>query len=157
VRAALTPLVGACDGRPLALRLRLTGASPLHAQLVADRERLTEELQAVTSTLSDQVYVEKLIVDTQAPGIPGTLGLPLADLEEAFATAIARPDFRRDLAEYLALIRAKAPREALALLPESGQDGGEDGGEDADIETILAEARELILSRLACRPAEAER
>jgi DNA repair exonuclease SbcCD nuclease subunit len=140
VRAVLTPLAGACEGRPLALRLRLTGATGLHARLLAERERLTEDLQAVASTLSDQVYVEKLIVETRAPGAAGGLGLPLADLEEAFATAAAGPEFRRDLAAHLDLIRAKAPREAL-----------EPGGE-VDVDTVLAQARELIVSRLASGP-----
>ena len=142
VRAALTPLVGACDGRPLALRLRLTGASPLHAQLVADRERLAEELQAVASTLSDQVYVEKLLIDTRAPGVAGMLALPLADLEEAIGAVALRPEFRHDLASHLALIRAKAPPEALE--PE------------ADIDAILAQARDLIVSRLVSGAGEAD-
>ena len=144
VRAAVAPLVGACEGRPLALRLRLTGETPLHAQLVAGGERLAEELQAVASMLSDQVYVEKLIIDTKAPGVAGVPGLPLADLEEAFAAAAARPEFRRDLADHLALIRARAPREAL------------EPGAEPDIDVILAQARDLIVSRLASGSPEAD-
>jgi DNA repair protein SbcD/Mre11 len=144
VRAAVAPLVGACEGRPLALRLRLTGAATLHARLLAERERVTEDLQAIASTLSDQVWLEKLVVDTRAPAAPGTLGLPLADLEEAFASAAARPEFRRDLEAHLELIRSKAPREAL---------------DDAapEMETVLAQARDLIVSRLAAGPGEGER
>jgi DNA repair exonuclease SbcCD nuclease subunit len=140
VRAAVAPLAGACEGRPLALRLRLTGATGLHARLLAERERLTEDLQAVASTLSDQVYVEKLIVETRAPGAAGGLGLPLTDLDEAFAAAAAGPEFRRDLAAHLELIRAKAPREAL------------EPGAEMDVDTVLAQARELIVSRLASGP-----
>jgi DNA repair protein SbcD/Mre11 len=136
VRAAVAPLVGACEGRPLALRLRLTGASALHARLLAERERIAEDLQAIASTLSDQVWLEKLVVETRAPAAAGTLDLPLTDLEEAFAIAAARPEFRRDLEAHLDLIRSKAPREALdAAAP--------------DIETVLAQARDLIVSRLA--------
>jgi len=135
VSAVLTPLIGACAGRPLALRLKLTGTTGLHARLVAGHETFTEELQAVASALSDQVFVEKLIVATRPPAAAGTLALPRADLEEAFAAVMARPEFRQDLAGHLALIRAKAPREAL------------EG--DVDIDTILAEARDLIVSRLA--------
>jgi DNA repair protein SbcD/Mre11 len=149
VRAALAPLVRACEGRPLALRLRLTGATELHAHLVADKVRLTEELQAVASALSDQVYIERVILDTKAPANAGTLALPLADLEEAFAAATTRPDFRQDLSAHLALIRAKAPREVLALLPG--------GGEDADIDAVLAGARDLIVSRLVSAHGEGER
>ena len=137
VRAVLSSLIGACEGRPLALRLRLTGATGLHPRLLAERERFTEDLQALASALSDQVFVEKLIVDTRQPAAAGTLNLPLADLDEAFAGVVARPGFRQDLAGHLALIRAKAPREAMEL------------GADIDMETILAEARDLILSRLA--------
>jgi len=143
VSAALAPLIGACEGRPLALRLRLTGATGLHARLVAGHEEFTEELQAVASALSDQVFVEKLIVETRAPQASGTLALPLADLDEAFGAVIARPEFRQDLAGHLALIRAKAPREALEPAAQ------------ADIDVILAEARDLILSRLASREADA--
>jgi DNA repair protein SbcD/Mre11 len=144
VRAALTPLAGACDGRPRALRLRLTGTTDFHARLLAERERFAEELQAIASTLSDQLWVEKLIVDIRMPEAAGPVGLPLADLEEAFATAAAAPEFRAELAEHVAQIRARAPREALA--PEA----------DPDIETIMAQARDLILSRLAAGPREGE-
>ena len=142
VSAALAPLVGACAGRPLALRLRLTGATGLHARLLASRQDLTEELQAVASALSDQVFVEKLVMDTRPPSAAGALALPLADLDEAFAAVMARPEFRHDLAGHLELIRAKAPREAVE-------------GE-ADIDTILAQARDLIVSRLASGPREAD-
>jgi DNA repair protein SbcD/Mre11 len=144
VRARLAPLVGACEGRPLALRLRLTGATSLHARLLAERERVTEDLQAIAATLSDQVWLEKLVVETRAPAAAGTLALPIADLEEAFAIAAARPEFRRDLEAHLELIRSKAPREAL-------------GSAAPDIETVLAEARDLIVSRLASSPAEGDR
>jgi DNA repair protein SbcD/Mre11 len=137
VRAAVAPLVGRCEGRPLALRLRLAGATGLHARLLAERERFTEDLQAVASTLSDQVWVEKLATDTRAPAAAPALGLPLADLDEAFATAAAAPEFRTELAEHLALIRARAPHDAL------------DPDAQFDIETILAQARDLIVSRLA--------
>ncbi|HUE45605.1 MAG TPA: DNA repair exonuclease [Aestuariivirgaceae bacterium] len=139
VRAAVAPLVGACEGRPLALRLRLTGTTNLHARLLAERERVAEDLQAIASTLSDQVWLEKLVVETRAPAVAGTLGLPLADLEEAFASAAARPEFRRDLEAHLELIRSKAPREALDAAA-------------LDIETVLAQARDLIVSRLATGP-----
>jgi DNA repair exonuclease SbcCD nuclease subunit len=137
VSAALTPLVGACEGRPLALRLKLTGATGLHARLLAGRDDFTEELQAVASALSDQVFVEKLVVDTRPPSAATMIALPLADLDEAFAAVMARPEFRQDLARHLDLIRAKAPREAL------------EPGPQADIAAILAEARDLIVSRLA--------
>lgn len=144
VRPAVAELVGACEGRPLALRLRLTGATGLHARLLAERERFIEDLQAIASTLSDQVWLEKLVMETRAPAAAGTLGLPIADLEEAFASAAARPEFRRDLEAHLELIRNKAPREALDAGPP-------------DIESVLAQARELIVSRLASGPIEGER
>jgi DNA repair protein SbcD/Mre11 len=136
VRAAVAPLVGACEGRPLALRLRLTGATTLHPRLLAERERVAEDLQAIASTLSDQVWLEKLVVQTRAPATAGTLGLPTADLEEAFSSAAARPEFSRELEAHLEMIRSKAPREALDSAAP-------------DIETVLAQARDLIVSRLA--------
>jgi DNA repair protein SbcD/Mre11 len=141
VRAALMPLVGACDGRPLALRLRLTGATALHARLLATRERVAEDLQAVAATLSDQLWLEKLVLETRPPLAPGsadagTLGLPLADLEEAFGAACTL-EFRADLAAHLEVIRSKAPREAAEAEAE------------IDIEAALATARDLIVSRLA--------
>jgi DNA repair protein SbcD/Mre11 len=42
----------------------------LHARLLAERERVTEDLQAVASTLSDQVWLEKLVMETRAPALP---------------------------------------------------------------------------------------
>ncbi len=58
---------------------------------------------------------------------------------------MAQPAFRRELADTMALIRAKAPREAL------------EPGVEPDFEVMLAQARELIVARLAAGAAEGGR
>lgn len=149
IRSAISPIVDACDGRPLCMRLRFTGRTVLHAGFSADREQFAEDIQAVAYGVSDQVFVERVILDTALPAAAPALSLPFADLEEAFETAAANPDFSEALKVHLSAIRDKAPREVLALLPE--------GGDGPPLKSVLASARDLILSRLAMAGATRER
>jgi exonuclease SbcD len=140
-RSAISPIVDACEGRPLCMRLRFTGRTALHAAFSARREQFAEDIQAVAYGVSDQVFVERVILDTALPAATPALSLPFADLQEAFETVAANADFGEALKAHLSAIRDKAPREVLALLPE--------GGDGPPVQSVIASARDLILSRLA--------
>lgn len=62
----------AADGRPLVLRLRFTGVTSLHNELVASSTQLREELETMAATISDEAWIEKFEVATQPPPRPAT-------------------------------------------------------------------------------------
>jgi DNA repair exonuclease SbcCD nuclease subunit len=69
VRAALVPVCVAAGERPLALRLRLTGETPVHAQLALDPGGLREDVEALLANLPTEVWLERLDLATRAPAI----------------------------------------------------------------------------------------
>src|SRR5690606_31741774 len=83
VRAQLTPVVAGCDGRPLAVRIRLHGATGLHAAMAAHREQFRQVLQAIAAELAIDVLVEDVRLETAMPAT-AALAVQLADLEDAF-------------------------------------------------------------------------
>ncbi len=63
VRKALEGAQQQADGRILALRLLLAGASPMHAELHAGFTRWTEEIRGIAAGLGD-VWLEKIKIGT---------------------------------------------------------------------------------------------
>ena len=53
------------NGRPLAVRLVLAGASPLHGELVARSEALEAECDALALTSSGEIWIERIQLDTK--------------------------------------------------------------------------------------------
>lgn len=66
VHQALASLRQSERDKPLAVRVRLTGASDAHRELVGDVERWTSEVRARGTELSD-VWVEKVLFETRTP------------------------------------------------------------------------------------------
>ena len=66
VRASLEQAVADADGRPLAVRLRLTGATALHGKLLARHDSFQAEVRAVALDLAvDAVWIEKIVTATR--------------------------------------------------------------------------------------------
>jgi DNA repair protein SbcD/Mre11 len=128
------------EDRPLALRLRLSGASRIRGELMSRADDLRDEVQAACHRVDANIWLERMKVglqpvDMPAAASPGTLGL-----EGILATDGVAADTM--LAEAHARIS-----EIAARLP-----GGIGAGElplGDDAEAMLAEARELLLSRAA--------
>ncbi|WP_298425928.1 DNA repair exonuclease [Rhodoblastus sp.] len=120
------------EGRPLALRFRIFGASPLHAQLAADPARWRDEFEAAAQRAQDDVALERLVLDTAAP--PSATRF---DSEFDFAAlldeALADPELRRAALAALATIEGKIPAPA----PPFGD----------ELDALLREARDLALAR----------
>jgi DNA repair exonuclease SbcCD nuclease subunit len=120
------------EGRPLALRFRIFGASPLHAQLAADPARWRDEFEAAAQRAQEDVAFERLVFDTAAP--PSATRF---DSEFDFAAlldeALADPELRRAALAALATIEGKIPAPA----PPFGD----------ELDALLREARDLALAR----------
>ena len=57
VKGALEKAVAEADGRPLAVRLRLTGATALHGKLLARHDSFQAEVRAVALDLAVTAYL----------------------------------------------------------------------------------------------------
>ena len=143
VEQALRPVAEAAEGRLLAVRLRLHGQTPAHDGLAANRENLTAEVQAAAQRVHEDIWLERLRIDTQRPrrqadgAFPAASGIDPATL----LAAIDRdPEFRARAKAALAEIAAKMP----------GAAAGE--GELADdLDALCAEAEAIVVGRLSGR------
>ena len=125
------------QGRLLAVRVVLTGATPLHARLIADRERLRDEVEAAAQRCADDIWLERLRVDTvEPPRPPRDAALAEIDLAAALEECEADAAVRARVGELVRTIRDKLP-------------GGmaEDASVALGLDSILTEARALALGR----------
>jgi DNA repair protein SbcD/Mre11 len=137
VEAEVRPYAEAAGGRLLAVRVVLTGATPLHARLVADRDRLRDEVEAAAQRCADDIWLERLRVDTAEPlRPPRNAALAEIDLAAALEECEADAGVRARVGELVRTIRDKLP-------------GGmaEDASVALGLDSILTEARALALGR----------
>jgi DNA repair protein SbcD/Mre11 len=138
VEAEVRAHAEAAEGRLLAVRIVLTGATPLHARLIADRDRLRDEAEAAAQRSADDIWLERLRIDTVEPQRPArAAALAEIDLAAALEKCEADGAVRARVTELVRMVRDKLP-------------GGmaEDPGAALDLDSILAEARALALGRM---------
>jgi DNA repair protein SbcD/Mre11 len=139
VQNGLRPIVGDAEGRLVAIRLRLTGTTALHEHLHANRARLAEEFQAIGHHLHEDVWLERLVVETSAPSLhDGTLEGDLAlDLKATLDRLEADEGFRTSAAALFPPIENRLPpnTDAPTLAEE--------------FDALLAEAKSTVLQRFA--------
>lgn len=142
---ALDRLRDAADGRILATRVRLVGASAAHGELAAARENVEAELRAHAVTHGD-VFLERVRVAT---------------VGQLSAQAIAdRRDALGDLFRAVELTQSDATARAALweglLRPLSGVSADLLRDEALDPEEILAEAARLLEGRLLSPTGESD-
>lgn len=133
LETAFEPVARAAEGRLVAARLRLTGRTALHHRLVALRERLIDEAQAAAHRVAEDIWIEKVRIETHAPEAlapPDLVGLDLG----ALVAGLDDAELRAELARLAGDVEAKQGHASLALASE-------------DMTAIMAEARALLLGR----------
>jgi DNA repair protein SbcD/Mre11 len=114
VREAVQPETDRAEGRPLAVRVHLAGATPIHSRLALDREALTAEIRAAVLAIGTDVMVEKVVLGTKALGTAQAS----ASLPDGFAAALREacldPALRATLAGELKELQARLPGELFA-------------------------------------------
>ena len=155
IEAALHPLGAAAAARLMAVRVRLHGQTPAHDRLAADREGLTAEIQAAAQRVHEDIWLERLKIETSRPHRPRTEARPDAFAAIDPATLLAAvdhdPEFRARARAALAEIAAKMPG---GMMPGGTMPVGSDtDGDDlaADLDALCAEAEAVILGRLSGR------
>jgi exonuclease SbcD len=154
VRGALDRELAAADGRSLAVRLRLRGACPLHAELAGASDHWREEVRSLANGFgSGALWIEKVLFETR----------PAAEIETAFeredtlggllrtvrdlTTGDAAAAELAELAAGFAELRAKLPAELFAD-PEAL-----DPTKPDRLQGLLDEVRDLLVARLLATPA----
>ena len=130
------------DGRPLALRLSLSGATMLHAELCAQADQVNEDMQALAWEVGPDILIEKVRIETSWPEGTAADRAVLGDFADVLAAAAADPAFRAEIAKTLGDLRMKAPAEAAALVGWTEADAGAIGAR------AIAAAEEAILASL---------
>ena len=137
IEAAMRAEFERSEGRPMALRIALQGATDLHRGFVARREELEEDLRAIGFRYAEDFWVESLKIETHAPtqGAARLDETDALDVEALIAGAAEEPEFSQALAELLALIEEKSPRELRGAL-------------ESEASALADEARDLLLGLL---------
>jgi DNA repair exonuclease SbcCD nuclease subunit len=156
VRTALDSELRRSGGRPLAVRLRLAGACPVHTDLAGSSAHWIEEFRAVANSFGEGLlWIEKVLFRTR----------PAADLQAAFDREDALGGLLRtvrdleagdaELAELAAgftELRTKLPAELFSAQP--GENEGLDPSDPEQLRGLLGEVKDLLLSRLLAKPVE---
>jgi DNA repair exonuclease SbcCD nuclease subunit len=139
VEYAIEPIADAMEGRPLALRVRMAGKSRVRNQLLSKAEDFRDEVQAACHRGHADIWLEKLDLriepdDGASERSSGTLGLDGLLTMEGFP-----PELLEEASARIAEIAARLP----------GGSGAGDLPLGDDIDVLLAEARDLLVSRAA--------
>lgn len=121
IDAALMEAHSTAESRPLAARVTLHGATPLHNDLVARREALQDDLRAGGFRIADDVWIEQLKIRTTAPQRVA-IAPPDAetlDIDAMLREAAADPDFTATLEQLIKEIEDKLPKDLRDELRKS--------------------------------------
>ena len=130
----------ASDGRPLALRITLTGVTPLHNHLIARREWLQDDVRGSGFQLSSDCWVEQLKIKTTMPVRTATAlsATDALDVDALLAEAAVDPEFAAVLVDLTELVKARMPKDL------------HDDLQTSDVLTALAaDARALLAGALS--------
>src|SRR5690606_24854420 len=140
IEAGLEDIAGGMQGRPLALRIRLTGKSRYRYELLARAQDFRDEAQAACHRCHEDIWLEKLDTRLEAETADGNRDAePGLGLDSLIPLRELPPDLIVEAADRIAEIAARLP-------------GGTGAGElplGDDAATLLDEARELLLGRAA--------
>jgi DNA repair exonuclease SbcCD nuclease subunit len=125
IHARLGEAHAQADGRALAVRITLTGATSLHDRLLAERVALEEQALGIAERVSAQCWIEKIRLATKPPQtlVPDleTKSLGLGGiLDEAAEDA----EFAAQFASLAGEIAQKLPPEVRALFEQEVENAG---------------------------------
>lgn len=122
------------EGRLVAVRLAIEGPTRLHGELLAERERMINELRARSLELGDEVWLEKVELRTR----------PALDLEELRASE----GFIGELLQELARARLDLDPLRSELQPLFDKLGDELAVSELDLAGLLDQAEARLLAAL---------
>jgi DNA repair exonuclease SbcCD nuclease subunit len=147
LQAMLAPQAASSDGKPISVRVTLSGRTAAHGELFGLHTQLREELLAQAAAMAgDRLWIEKLRLETTP--LAGASQLSeradaIADLQELLAQAPLDEAFMRSLTDDLQLLTARAPLELSEALPEFKAIRA------GDVSAIVAAVTPSLLAQLA--------
>jgi len=145
-RQAMNTALAAAEGRSIAMRIRLEGASLLADELAAYPERLEQQLKALGAELAgDDVWVER--VENAVSGKRDLAAVladdnALAKLLNDIVNTVPHPAEIEGLAAIVADVRQKLPHEVFA------EDTPFNLDDPATLERLIQEAKQMLIGRL---------
>jgi DNA repair exonuclease SbcCD nuclease subunit len=136
---ALEAVVERMEGRPLALRIRLTGRSAFRSELMARAQDFRDEVQAACHRCHADIWLEKLDVRLEPEMVGTTISTDMLGLEGLIPMEGFPPELLAEANARIAEITARLP----------GGIGAGDLALGDNAEVLLAEARDLLLARAA--------
>jgi exonuclease SbcD len=133
LRDALRQPLAQSDGRLSAVRVTLTGTTPLHGAIKAQLASRRDDLQALMNHLHEDAWLESLKIATREPQAARIDGAGL-DPQALLAGLESDDEIRAQARDMIALVKSKMP----AAFSEDGLD---------DLDSILADARALATAR----------
>ena len=140
IEAALRPLGEVAASRLVLVRVHLTGESAAHDRLCADRDDLAAEVQAAAHRVHEEIWLERLKVETRRPRTAAPAATATIDPTALMADLDRDPEFRA---------RAEAALAEIVRRMPSGV--AEEAGIEGEFEALCAEAQALVLGRLSGR------
>ncbi|MGF6232319.1 exonuclease SbcD [Inquilinus ginsengisoli] len=137
IEEAIAPEAAAAEGRLLALRVRLTGSTPLHRRLTADPDRIADEVQAAANRIHEDIWLERLRIETVDPHPAADDALAALDLSALLGSLEQDPQFQARAAELVATVASKLPGGIASDGPPFTSDLG----------ALLEEARAMLVAR----------
>ncbi|MGH6852315.1 MAG: metallophosphoesterase family protein, partial [Methylocella sp.] len=110
VRESIERAFAGCDGRALAIRLRLVGSTLLHAELAATAASVREEIETLAAGIASDIWIEKVEVRTSPAAVSADVDPTVAGrLRRAVECLAADPWLDARLEALLAEIKIKLP------------------------------------------------
>jgi DNA repair protein SbcD/Mre11 len=145
VRGAIQDKLKEADGRVLAARVVLEGATSCSEKLLASPEQVIAQVRMLGAELGEDLWIEKVLIHTTTKrSLEAVLnkGGPFATLLETIKDAEGEPASIPGIAEVIEELKRKLPPEAR------GPDSGLDLDDPAVIQRLVHEARQLLVGRL---------
>ena len=113
IDAALIAAHSEAETRPLAARVTLRGATPLHNRLIARREPLQDDLRAGGFRIAEDCWIEQLKIKTSPQQRAATISpnAETLDVDAILREAAADPDFAAIMERLIKEIEDKLPKD----------------------------------------------
>jgi len=100
-------------GRPLAVRITLTGPTDLHNQLVTRRELIQDDIRAAGFRIAEDCWIEQLKIKTSSPPRSSLemSASEMLDVDNLLTDVVKDPEFGIIISELIATIKDRLPRD----------------------------------------------
>ncbi|OCJ12004.1 serine/threonine protein phosphatase [Rhizobium sp. AC27/96] len=137
VEQAVQPLADDMAGRMTALRVRLSGITPLHGAIAANRQQWRDEVEAACHRVHEDIWLEKLELRLEPPSASVIETDGALDLRQLLAEHAGDIDIAAEAGRLVDEIAIRLP----------GGLGAATQPLDDSMETLIEEARQLLLAR----------